>query len=145
MCLSGLINFQFNNLQSAFGIRVDARNKNQEIRLNSAWLEILVLAFFNVSLLPHSSIGLRCSTLVSVRISYLVFPFSSSSFFNRRSIVEIGLDSVFRISYIVFQTSFLPHLHRFHFSLLVQDFAVIRCREEDKIGQLTCSQFSAIR
>ena len=105
MCLSGLINFQFNNLQSAFDIRVDPRNKNQEIRLNSAWLEILVLAFFNVSLLLHSSIGFRCSTLVSVRISYLVFPFSSSSFFNRRSTFDIGLDSVFRTSYFYFVLS----------------------------------------
>jgi hypothetical protein len=62
-CLSGLINFQFKILQSAFDIRVDPRNKNQEIRLNSAWLEILVLAFFNVSLLLHSSIGVQHSTL----------------------------------------------------------------------------------
>ena len=40
----------------------EARTKNQEI--NSAWLEILVLALFNVSPLLNSSIGVQYSTLV---------------------------------------------------------------------------------
>ena len=52
------------------------------------------------------------------------------------------------ISWLLFLGStffpFLPYPHRFHFSLLVQDFAVIVSREEDKIGQLTLGQFSSI-
>ena len=85
--------------------------ENQEIRLNSAWLEILVLALFNVSPLNYSSIGVQHSTLFSVRIS-----------------------PARRGGYLVFQISFLPYPFRFHFSLLVQDFAVIGRREEDKIS-----------
>jgi hypothetical protein len=37
----------------------EARAENQEIRLKSAWLEILVLALFNVSPLLHSSFDIR--------------------------------------------------------------------------------------
>ena len=129
----------------------DARTEIQEIRLNSAWLEILVLALFNVSPLLNSSLVVRYSSLTRYRNSpagrggYLVFQFSASSFPLRYSLVDISLDSVFRTSYFLLCTlylvpgtlynpSFLPYLHRFHFSLLVQDFAVIDRREEDKVG-----------
>ena len=84
----------------------EARNENQDF----SWITmesnlLFLISCLYFSPLLNSSIGVQHSTLFSVRISYLVFQISS-----------------------------LPHPLRLHFSLLVQDFAVIGSREEDEIG-----------